>query len=579
MLENERVYVKQENQNGNDFSSTPTYMDFKLTSMTKSLQGIKHHILKFHSARIIDPVRDFTPPVLLHRKDPMATTETQDSTTETSSKNAQEVTLGTNQNTKTNLFKKKTKQVHPTNEAEWKLRQEERIPWVLEDFDGRNTWIGTMEGGQSQNYVFFENGFKVIPASKCYRFNQKTRYQTLSIDEAEAKMNKRVHVPRWFMKKEMKENSQDGYPSGPLYRLKTVASQRKSELNGEHDGDEELDFNEEFADDEETPFIEGNEEDNKELEERIKREIRSVNSLRDTDRYIDKDIYTEKRKMNKEGKKMRMYLTSHEKNHIYETDDDDNPYASEDDIDSDISNFQRENEIKQGKIIKDKKKQQLQNTTMQSDLNINKDALSISKTLSTEVSNSLSNDFTKHLALSNTLKIQKQDYIRSVRSTRPYLITLKLPKQHLLTYKNSFEPFVPTLSSLAEETSTEWHKRRRPDTDINSSEESSNPGSNDFTKKIKIRITNNSQNYGQNTSSVPDSEIDMHNTMHTSVDDFHLVTEEELRKAIQSKKMNAKELLKSFKPKLEMNPKNRDLILELVTRIAKIKNGYLVLKD
>lgn len=87
-----------------------------------------------------------------------------------------------------------------------------------------------------------ENGFKVVPANKYYRFNQKNRYQTLSIDEAEAKMNKSIIVPRWFMKKEIKENSHEEYPSGPLYRLRTVASQAKSEfnvkLNGVYYGDD-----------------------------------------------------------------------------------------------------------------------------------------------------------------------------------------------------------------------------------------------------------------------------------------------------------------------------------------------------
>ncbi|KTW29974.1 transcription factor IIF subunit TFG1 [Pneumocystis jirovecii RU7] len=557
-------------------------MDFKLTSVTKSLQGIKHHILKFHSARTIDPLEDFTPPVLLHRKDLMAGPETQDSLSETGSKNASQEAAGNSagQNMKLNAFKRKTRQVYAINEAEWKLKQEERIPWVLEDFDGRNTWIGTMEGGQSHNYVFFvfaENGFKVVPASKCYRFNQKNRYQTLSIDEAEAKMNKRVHIPRWFMKKEAKENNTDGCNSVPLYRLKTVTSQGKYELNGDHDGDEELDFNEEFADDEETPFIEGNEEDNKELEERIKREIRSASSLGDVDKFVNENIYSEKRRMNKEGRKIRKYLTSHEKNHIYETDEDDNPYASEEDIDSDISNFQREDEIKQEKIMKDKKKQP-QNTPLQGDSNINKDMSPLSKALSTEVSNNLSADFTKHLALSNTLKTQKQDYLRSIRSIRPYLITLKLPKHHLITYANSFEQFTPILSSLSRETSPEPNKRRKLDTDINSSGESSNPNSND-PKKTKIRITNNSQNHNLNVLPTLDQKTDTSNTVDIISSDSHLVTEEELRNAIHSRKMNAKELLKSFKPKLGMNPKNRDLILELVTRIAKMENGYLVLKN
>ncbi|KAG5518562.1 hypothetical protein PMAC_002958 [Pneumocystis sp. 'macacae'] len=575
MLENEKIHVSQGNQN-NDFSTTSTYMDFKLTSVTKSLQGIKHHILKFHSARNIDPLNDFTPPVLLHRKDLMGGPETQDSLSEKGSKNTSQETVGNGagQSTKIGALKRKTRQVYPVNEAEWKLRHEERIPWVLEDFDGRNTWIGTMEGGQSHNY---ENGFKVVPASKCYRFNQKNRYQTLSIDEAEAKMNKRVHVPRWFMRKEARENNTEGSRSEPLYRLRTVTSQGKYELNGDHDGDEELDFNEEFADDEETPFIEGNEEDNKELEERIKREMRSANSLRDTDKFMDENIYSEKRKMNKEGRKIRKYLTSHEKNHIYETDEDDNPYVSEEDIDSDISNFQKEDEIKQEKIIKDKKKQQ-HNSIIQNDSNTNKDMSPLSKALSTEVSNSLSVDFTKHLALSSTLKTQKQDYLHFIRSVRPYLITLKLSKHHLITYANSFEQFIPNLSSFSRETSPESNKRRKIDADINSSGESSNLGSSD-SKKIKIRVTNNSQNHNLDILLTPDPKASANNAIDAISNDSHLVTEEELKNAIQSRKMNAKELLKSFKPKLGMNPKNRDLILELVTRIAKMENGYLVLKN
>ncbi|EMR09814.1 hypothetical protein PNEG_01995 [Pneumocystis murina B123] len=580
MLEDEKIHVNQESHHNIDSLETPAYMDFKLTSVAKSIEGTKHHILKFHSTRMIDPLTDFTPPVRLHRKDPMSTVGIQESMSETGSKNNSQETVssGTTQSTKTNIFKKKTRQGYRINKAEWILRQEERVPWVLEDFDGRNTWIGTMEGGQSHNYVFFvfaENGFKVVPANKYYRFNQKSRYQTLSIDEAEAKMNKRIIVPRWFMKKEIKENNHEEYPSGPIYRLRTVASQRKSELNGDRDGYEELDFNEEFADDEETPFIEGNEEDNRELEERIKREMRSANLLEDENKYMSENSYDEKRRMDKEGRKMRKYLTYHEKNHIYETDEENNPYVSEDDTDSDTSNFQRGNLVKQEKIIKDKKKQQLQDNAIQSDFNTNKNFSIVSKALSTEVSNSLSNDFTKHLALSSALKTQKQDYFHSIGPTRPYLITLKLPKQHLISYANSFQS---SLSS-PRETSPERNKRRKLDSDVNNLEDSSNLSSSDSTRKIKIRTINNLQDHNLNSPLSPNSGSDTHNTAESTSNDSYLVTEEELKNAIQSRKMNAKELLKSFKPQLEMNSKNRDLILELVTRIAKMENGYLVLKN
>ncbi|KTW28041.1 hypothetical protein T552_01903 [Pneumocystis carinii B80] len=583
MLQDEEIYVKQEDHHGISFSETPTYMDFKLTSVAKSIEGTKHHILKFHSSRMIDPLTEFTPPVRLHRKDLMSTTENQESMSETGSKNNSQETgiQGGNQGGRTGIMRRKTRKGYRVNGGEWRVKQEERVPWVLEDFDGRNTWIGTMEGGQSHNYVFFvfaENGFKVVPANKYYRFNQKSRYQTLSIDEAEAKMNKRIIVPRWFMKKEIKENNHEEYASGPLYRLKTVASQRKSEFNGDRDGYEELDFNEEFADDEETPFIEGNEEDNRELEERIKREMRSANSLGDEDKYMSENAYDEKRKMDKEGRKMRKYLTYHEKNHIYETDEENNPYVSEEETDSDTSNFQRENLVKQEKIIKDKKKQQLQENMIQSELNTNKNISMASKTLSTEVSNSLSNEFTKHLALSSALKAQSQSSFNSISSTRPYLVTLKLPKQHLISYENSFQSSISTLSS-PREASPERNKRRKLDSDPNNLEDSANLSSSDSSRKIKIRTINNFQNHNLNSPLSPDSGTDTFNTSESTSNHSYLVTEEELKNAIQSKKMNAKELLKSFKPQLGMNPKNRDLILELVTRIAKMENGYLVLKN
>lgn len=36
-----------------------------------------------------------------------------------------------------------------------RIRYEEFYPWVMEDFDGQNTWVGNFEAGQMSQYVLF----------------------------------------------------------------------------------------------------------------------------------------------------------------------------------------------------------------------------------------------------------------------------------------------------------------------------------------------------------------------------------------------------------------------------------------
>lgn len=128
-----------------------------------------------------------------------------------------------------NRFKKRVREVFKAPEQQRRWRREEYLPWVLEDFEtsmgwestrapqpgpaasaeagpsvaatikaeserakGHAPWIGRMEGGaEGGNYVLFvfderdAGGFKVVPASRMYRFMQKPGYATLSLDEAE----------------------------------------------------------------------------------------------------------------------------------------------------------------------------------------------------------------------------------------------------------------------------------------------------------------------------------------------------------------------------------------------------------
>lgn len=49
--------------------------------------------------------------------------------------------------------KRKTRQLKLLDENAKRLRFEEFYPWVLEDFDGLNTWVGSYEAGNSDSYV------------------------------------------------------------------------------------------------------------------------------------------------------------------------------------------------------------------------------------------------------------------------------------------------------------------------------------------------------------------------------------------------------------------------------------------
>lgn len=85
------------------------------------------------------------------------------------------------------------------------MRFEEFYPWVLEDFDGYNTWVGTYEAGNSDHYVMFsvekDGSFTMLPCDKVYRFTARSQFATLTIEEAEKRFEKkRQSVPRWLMK-------------------------------------------------------------------------------------------------------------------------------------------------------------------------------------------------------------------------------------------------------------------------------------------------------------------------------------------------------------------------------------------
>ncbi|SGZ56926.1 CIC11C00000000050 [Sungouiella intermedia] len=354
----------------------------------EELKDTRNHIMRFQTKQDVDIVKNFTKPVRLHRKDPQniqfhLSREEMDKRRKEGGGISQTVTEptyvdeegniiqpadmsqvapdGGARRHRRNLFKRKTKQVHMMDEKKRKLRYEEYYPWVIEDYDGKNVYVGSYEAGLSESthvlFVFDKDGFKMVPAEKVYKFTPRNRYATLTLEEAEAKMEKNQSAPRWLMK-HMDEEGGDarfrnsGYsaPVRPLelsqsstgsrYRMRTV--QGGSSSNGRDSDHDDLDFEEEFADDEEAPIMDGDEEENKLSEKKIKKEMLKAATFEgqlDGDDSGDdlNDLFEveKSRKVDKEGKKLKKVLNRTEGG-VYDSDDNEqiNPYVSQSDLES-----------------------------------------------------------------------------------------------------------------------------------------------------------------------------------------------------------------------------------------------------
>ena len=243
--------------------------------------------------------------------------------------------------------KRKTRQLKVLDENAKKLRFEEFYPWVMEDYDGYNTWVGSYEAGNSDSYVLLcvedDGSFTMIPADKVYKFTARNKYATLTIEEAEKRMDKKNgEVPRWLMKHLDNIGTTTTRYDRTRRRLKAVADQRgiggDDEEEHNDNSENELDYDEEFADDEEAPIIDGNEQENKESEQRIRKEMLQANAmgLRDDEQVPDDggdDLFNEK-KIDEEGERIKKVLQKTELAALYSSDDEINPYLSESDYEN-----------------------------------------------------------------------------------------------------------------------------------------------------------------------------------------------------------------------------------------------------
>lgn len=364
-------------------SAENTYYWPLYTTKRDLIQGLRHHVAKFASKKIVDPTDEqtFTRPVRLHRRDPRAppsgaggnikddptAMDSKENLLDDKERERQEIlqqereaqrqadlaqiapTAKLGRIGKKAASKKKIQQVYrakddPEAEKASKLRYEESMPWHLEDFDNKNIWVGNYESALSDIHVGLTVGsscFYMIPVEKWYKFTPKNQFTTLTIEEAESRMKAKVKEPRWFMesrmanqvKREEDENKKrvnklfiGKWEDNPGGRASITA--HKSEFADVDD----LDFEEDrFADDEEPTILEGEAEEARQAEDRIKRDQLKANvfDLKEEQEY-DKEAEEEQKENELEkrlGKSVRKALMKREKNYIYDDDTDENPYS------------------------------------------------------------------------------------------------------------------------------------------------------------------------------------------------------------------------------------------------------------
>ncbi|KAI1107932.1 Rap30/74 interaction domain-containing protein [Jackrogersella minutella] len=390
--------------------------DYPLYITKKSLkEGMRFHVMRFapHGGKFsqpgshgVDPtdMNDFTRPVTLHRRDPRqpppgrevkeeeAPVEEDPADTAESERlaqlkaqreaqraadNAQKapVTKDPNPKKPQKEPKKPGLQTHyaPRTEEQKKqaeIRYEEALPWHLEDADGKNVWVGQYEAPLSDCKVAFKihnNGFRMIPLEKWYRFSSKRgSFKIMSIEEAEKAMNKKVTLGRWAIRDTQRQEAEKAMAESRAIVNGRVAVKQESGTFKQASRQEKMDHDDidlsgdEFQDDDETAGYEPDrDEDTKTAESRIRRDRLNANLFGDADEIkVEKEEDDEKKEELERklfGKSLKKALRRRDKQFQYESDSsrERDPFASSDDeSDSDLDN-EKDDEDKKADKDKD----------------------------------------------------------------------------------------------------------------------------------------------------------------------------------------------------------------------------------
>lgn len=310
-------------QNGGWWDPPPDAEDFREfpVFMTKreAREGVRSHVMRFAKTRtggkvdVMDDT-DFARPVTLHRKDARSLNNAQVAKEGSPSpalvdpveaerianikaeKEAQRATdqaqiapvtkdavtkkpIQKPEKASTQTFYAKRSEAH---KKEATIRYEESLPWVLEDADGKNTYVGAYTAALSESMAALQyegDKWRLIPLEKFYKFTHKPPFKTYTIEEAERLMNKKVVQGRWAMREGEKDKVKEEMAATrqTLHgraKVKTESETFRSAARSEKQEHDDIDFSgDEFQDDDENPTFEpDNDEEVKESRERVRRE-------------------------------------------------------------------------------------------------------------------------------------------------------------------------------------------------------------------------------------------------------------------------------------------------------------------
>ncbi|KAI9012834.1 hypothetical protein BC832DRAFT_548141 [Gaertneriomyces semiglobifer] len=279
-----------------------------------------------------------------------------------------------------NLFKKKTRTAiygrledDDGQEPRRGRRDPDKFPWLLSDFDGSQQYVGNVEYMPNVRYMMMirkGDEYKMMPVQKLYKFQPKPKYRTLTTEEADEllKQSARKRLDTWIM--HQKREQEEVQSATDVDKKPTKAWAQKILEDGKanparrsnqraNDGGEELDFEEEFADDEDVQF---GIEDEEEQKEAVKRQYGSLAKRSgflddgdEDDELFDESARTAGRTIGKQLKKV-LRKVNEDGNDVYHSDED-NPYASEEsDEDDETENVKKEADTEEAVVAPAKRK-------------------------------------------------------------------------------------------------------------------------------------------------------------------------------------------------------------------------------
>ncbi|KAJ3139539.1 Steroid 5 alpha-reductase 3 [Geranomyces variabilis] len=225
-------------------------------------------------------------------------------------------------------------------------RDPDKHPYVLSDFEATTQWTGTLHG-QSDSYMLLAvqgDQLKALPVAKWYKFQQKPKYKTYTAEEAATMMKKqsRRRLDTWVMHKQAKAEGESAAKDDDV-PVKQEKSYMKKLLGLEEpmgrgrdardrvdDDAAEMDYEEEFADDEDIRFGMENEEDEKEAKNRQYGKLAKRQNFDEEEE--DEDEREEKlkaRAKHVEQKKLKRALKKVDQLDEVMQSDEENPYISD----------------------------------------------------------------------------------------------------------------------------------------------------------------------------------------------------------------------------------------------------------